>query len=182
MKQWQRIMSYLLAAFMVGFAASQVAAEPIDAALAARVDQAMKLLTEWAADPAVVNAVKAANSKDPGDMTNAKWITLADTDAAVQAITQNPLAEKLRSWEKQGILNKLYVRDAKANLLAGSNKALLFNNAARPQFKEAFTNMVYLDKEAKPDPTTHILSVQVAVAIKDGGKAIGVVNSAVNAK
>jgi hypothetical protein len=173
---------YVLASLVLGLFVGGVQAEPIDADLSAKVDTALKSLEAWAADPEVINAVKAANSKGPGEMTNATWTTMADSDAAVKAITGNALSDKLRGWEKQGILNKLFVRDQKANLVAGSNKALLFNNASRPQFKDAVSGNAFRAKEAKPDPTTQILSVQVAVPIKDGATVIGVMNAAVSAK
>lgn len=171
----------LIVAF-AAFSISSASAEPIDAALAARIEKALKSLTTWAADADVVNTVKAANAKGPGDMNNAKWTTLADADPAVQAITSNSLANKLRDWEKLDILNKLFVRDDKSNLVAGTNKALLFHNASRPQYKEPRTGKPWSDKEAKPDPTTQILSVQIAVPIMDGATVIGVMNAAVTAK
>lgn len=164
------------------FAVSHAVAEPIDADLAAKVESALKSLNSIAAKPEVINAVKEANAKGPGAMNNATWTTLSDSDAAVTAITGNSLANKLREWEKENTLNKLFVRDENANLVAGSNKALLFNNASRPQFKEPRSGKSWSGKEAKPDPTTQILSVQIAVPVMDGSNVIGVINGAVTAK
>ncbi len=173
-----RVLTFVLAIFTL----THVSADPIDAALAARVESALKSLTTLASNPEIVNAVKQANTKGPGDMNNATWTTLDDKDGKVTAITGNTLSDKLREMEKQNSLNKLFVRDGNANLIAGSNKALLFNNASRPQFKEPRTGKAWSGKEAKPDPTTQILSVQIAVPIMDGATVIGVMNAAVTAK
>ena len=144
----------------------------------AKVEQAKKTIIGWAADPAVIAAVREANAKGAPAISNAKWDEMSEKDPQVKSFVDSALSEKLRKWEASSGLNKLYVRDKTANLVGGSNKALLFNNSTRPQYKEGFKG-AWVDDKVKPDPTTQKPSVQIAVPIKDGGNSIGVMNAAV---
>jgi hypothetical protein len=74
------------------------------------------------------------------------------------------------------------VRDQKGNVVAGTSRTLLFNAGNRPHIKAALNGEVSQTKEIKPDPTTQVRSIQVAVPILDAGKAIGVMHTAVNAE
>ena len=146
----------------------------------AKVDGYLKKLQDWAADPAIVSAVKAANAKGGiAGMNNAKWVDLADTAPEVQAILETSASGKVHKWGADSGINKLYVRDAKGNLVAGNNKPLIYNVAARPPFKVAITGTTFHATAVKPDPTTQLKSVQIAVPVKDGGSVIGVMHAAV---
>lgn len=162
---------------------SSAQADPITPEVQAKVETYKKKLQEWAANPTVVAAVKEANAKGgaiPG-MTNSKWDELADTDPAVKGLQTSALGKYLSKLEEDKGINKLYVRDEKGNLVAGSSKPLLFNNAARPPFKNAIAGKVFSEAEAKTDPTTQEKSVQASAPIMDGGKPIGVIHTAVSA-
>ena len=68
-----------------------------------------------------------------------------------------------------------------SSVAAGSGtKPLLFNNVNRPPFVNAMKGNVWSASEAKPDPTTQRLAVQVSAPIKDGAKVIGVIHTALN--
>lgn len=141
-------------------------------------------LVEWAANPLVIKTVKEANAKGgslPG-MTNAKWDDLPNTDPQVQSLLKSPLSLQLGKWETDKNINKLFVRDGKGNMVGGSEKTLIFNASARPTVKQALTGQIYIATEIKPDPTTQIKSVQLAVPILDEGKAIGVLHTAISAE
>jgi C4-dicarboxylate-specific signal transduction histidine kinase len=156
-------------------------AEPLSGDLQAKVDKYKIKLVEWAANPAVVAAVKEANAKGGVTMSNAKWDELADNDAAVQAYVTGPVGKQLAKWEEDKNISKLYLRDAKGNLVAASNKPLLFNNVNRPAFANSF-KAVWAANEIKPDPTTQKKSVQLGVPVLDGGKPIGVLHSAIDSQ
>jgi hypothetical protein len=141
-------------------------------------------LIEWAANPLVVKTVKDANAKGgplPG-MSNAKWDDLPNTDPQVLSLLKSPLSQQLGKWEEDKNINKLFVRDNKGNMVGGSEKTLIFNASARPTVKQALTGQIYIADEVKPDPTTQIKSVQMAVPVLDGGKAIGVLHTAISAE
>ena len=57
----------------------------------AKVEQYKKHITEWAANPVVVNAVKEANAKGPiAGMANSKWDELGDKDEIVTSMQNSP--------------------------------------------------------------------------------------------
>jgi C4-dicarboxylate-specific signal transduction histidine kinase len=172
-----RIALGLAAALCVGTASADL---PPD--LQGKVDKYKAKLSEWANDPAVVSAVKEANAKGGAALSNAKWEDMSDKDPAVTAILSNPASAKVKAWEEDKAINKLYVRDKDGNLVAGSNKPLLYNVSSRPPFQAAIKGAAWAAKEAKPDPTTQIKSVQISAPIKDGGQVIGVLHSAVSAE
>jgi hypothetical protein len=146
-----------------------------------KVESYKKKLVEWAAHPTIVAAVKESNAKGglAAGMSNAKWDDLADTDAVVKGFQTSAAGKLMSQWEADKTLDKLYVRDEKGNLVAGSNKPLLYNNANRPPFANPFKGQPWAAGEAKPDPTTQKKSVQLGVPILDGGKTIGVLQTAV---
>jgi len=160
---------------------SLLAQAEVPAALQPKVEKYKKQLVEWAAAPALVAAVRDANGKASGAMTNAKWNDLEDKDPAVVATMSGPVASQIIKWEEDKNINKLYLRDMKGNLIAGSSKALLFNAAARPPVANALKGAAWSDTDVKPDPTTQIKSVQVSTPVMDGGKVIGVLHASVTA-
>ncbi len=157
-------------------------AEAITPDVQAKVEKYQKKLAEWAANPTIVAAIKEANAKGPGAMNNGAWDDLKDEDPKVKSLQSSAAGKLLKTWEEDKGINKLFIRDEKGNLVASSNKALLFNNASRPQFSNSAKGQVWAGNEMKPDPTTQIMSVQISVPIMDGGKAIGVMNSSVSSK
>ncbi len=170
---------------MSAFVATSVQADPVSPALQAKVDKYKKHLVEWAANPAIVNAAKESNSKGGiAGITNAKWDDLADKDPVVTGLTQNAAGNLISKWEEDKAIEKLNLRDEKANLVAYSSnsaKPILYNNANRPPFQNGLKG-AWAANEVKPDPTTQKKSVQIAAPVMDGGKAIGVIHSAVLAE
>ena len=168
----------------IALGASLAQAAELPAALQAKVTKYQKQLVEWAANPLMVSATKEANAKGgflPG-MTNAKWNDLDDKDPAVLSTLNSPAGQQIHKWEEDKNLNKLFLRDQKANVIAGSSKTLLFNNASRPAAINALKGQAWADTEIKPDPTTQIKSVQVSAPVLDGGKPIGILHGSVTAE
>jgi hypothetical protein len=173
--------SILLSAFALQ-SSSALAALPPD--LQAKVETYKKKLVDWAANPTIVKAVKDANAKGgmlPG-MTNGKWDELPENDPQVTGILATPASKLLLQWESDKGINKLFLRDAKGNKVAGSGKSLIYNAAARPPVKEAMKGSAWNANEVRPDPTTQIRSVHVSAPVMDGGKVIGVLHTAVTAE
>ncbi|MBP9904290.1 MAG: hypothetical protein KBF66_01940 [Rhodoferax sp.] len=156
----------------------------LTADLQAKVSKYQKQLVEWAAHPLMLSATREANAKGgflPG-MTNAKWNDLDDKDPVVLSTLNSPAGQQIQKWEADKNLNKLFLRDQKANVIAGSSKTLLFNNGSRPAAVQALKGQAWMDNEIKPDPTTQIKSVQISAPILDGGKAIGILHGSVTAE
>jgi len=175
-----KLMITLALAAAVAFPAR---AADLPADVGTKVAAATKQLVQWAADPAIVAAVREANGHDAGGMNNGKWADVADADPAVKAILGGKVGAQIIKWEaaNDGI-NKLVLRDQKGNVIAASAKPLLFNNASRPQFANAMKGQAWAASEVKADPTTQVPSVQLGVPVLDGGKTIGVLHAGVSAK
>ncbi len=153
----------------------------LPAATQAKVDKYKQKLVEWAANPAVVSAVKEANSKGPmPGMTNAKWLDAGDADPSVATHLKSKAGVQLKQWEEDPGVDKLVVRDEKGNLVAASTKPLLYNNAVRPVYINAIKGQVWADNKIVPDPTTQVKSVQASAPVLDGKKVIGVLHLAIN--
>lgn len=171
------------AAWAICLCAAPVHAAELPADVSAKVDKAKQHLVQLAADPAVVTAVKEANAKGPGDMTNGRWIGLGDTDPAVKAALSTAISQQITRWEKSDdTVNKIVLRDQKGNLVGASTRPLIFNNAKVPVFSNAIKGQPWAAGEIKPDTSTQIPSVHVAAPVLDGGKPIGVLHAGVTAK
>ncbi len=171
----------LLASWTLFACLSAAAALPADVQV--KVDKVKAKLVTLAADPGVVAAVKEANAKGAPEMSNGKWVDLPDSDPFIQNILKAKMSRQIADWEaKDDQINKLILRDQKGNLVAASVRPLIWNNAARPVFAQPFKGQPWAADEVKPDTSTQIPSVHVAAPVMDGGKAIGVLHSAVTAK
>jgi len=158
-------------------------ASDLPADVQAKVEKAKKRLAELAADPGVVAAVREANARDAGGMTNGKWVDIPDTDPLVKAILTSKVSVQIAKWEQaDDTVNKLLLRDQKGNLVGASVRPVIFNNATRPVFANPIKGQVWAAGEIKPDTSTQIPSVHVAAPVLDGGKAIGVLHAGVTAK
>ena len=142
-------------------------------------------MVEWAANPVIIAAVKESNSKGGiAGMTNAKWDEIGDTDPVVTGLSQSAAGKQITKWDDGKAIEKLILRDDKANLVASSSlggKTLLYNNSNRPPFQNGLKG-AWAANEVKPDPTTQKKSVQISAPVMDGGKAIGVLQAAVLAE
>jgi hypothetical protein len=156
----------------------------LPADIQAKVEKAKKLLMERASDPGVLAAVRDANMRGPGGMTNGKWIELEEGAPPVKALLATAASRQIATWEAADqTINKIVLRDNKGNLVAASVRPLIFNNANRPVFAKPFeAQQAWSAGEIKPDPTTQVPSVHVAAPVMDGGKAIGVLHAGVSAQ
>jgi hypothetical protein len=116
-------------------------------------------------------------------VTNAKWDEVVETDAMVKSLTQSAVGKIIGKWEEDKTLEKLILRDEKGNLVASSSKPILYNNANRPPFQNGFKG-VWAANEVKPDPTTQKKNGTGfgSRPVMEGGKAIGVLQTAVLAE
>ncbi len=177
-------MTKLLAAWTTTLfcAAAPAWAADLPADVQAKVDKAKKHLIQLAADPAVIAAVREANTHDAGGMTNGKWVDLADTDPAVKAIVNSKISLQIAKWEQaDNAVNKLLLRDRKGNLIGASVRPVIFNNATRPVFANPIKGQAWSAGEIKPDTSTQIPSVHVAAPVLDAGEPIGVLQAGVTA-
>lgn len=152
-------------------------AADITAKMQPKIDANIKQAAVWAADPLIVQAVKEANAKGPIPMMgNAKWRELKEDDQVVKELETNPAGQLLTKWmtaDAKGI-NKIVLSGNKSHRVAFTSMPAIYIGKGKPNFDEAFGGKPWQQGESKPDPSTNIDTVQIAVPVKDGGGVIGV--------
>ena len=159
-------------------------AQSLPANVQAKVETYKTKLVSWASDPSLIAAVSAANAKGPlAGMGNAKWTDLDEKDPIVLSIQTNPMGIHMSNLDKEPGISKLYLRDEKGNVIASSNKPLLYNNASKPWVANPLKDgKPWADSEIKPDPATQVKGVHLSVPVLSGGKTIGVLHTSVVAE
>ncbi len=169
----RHILGAVLLAGWVGVAS----AGDITAKMQIKIDAYKKQAASWAANPAIVKAVKDANAQGPIPMMgNAKWRELKETDPIVTGFTTNPTGQMLTKWmgaDPNGI-NKIVLSGNKGQRVAYTSMPAIYIGKGKPNFDEAFDGKLWNQSESKPDPSTEIDTVQIAAPVKDGDDVIGV--------
>ena len=142
-----------------------------------KIDTYKKQAATWAADPAIVKAVKESNAKGPIPMMgNAKWRELKEDDPIVKGLVDNPVGQMITKWinaDAKGI-NKIVLSGNKSHRVAFTSMPAIYIAKGKPNFDEAFDGKLWNQGESKPDPSTDIDTVQIAAPVKDGSDVIGV--------
>lgn len=142
-----------------------------------KIEAYKKKAVEWAANPTIIKAVQESNAKGPiPGMGNAKWRELKENDPIVQSFITSPTGQLLTQWmdaDPKGI-NKIVLSGDKSHRVAFTSMPAIYIGKGKPNFDEAFGGKAWQQAESKPDPSTNIDTVQIAVPVKDGGKTIGV--------
>jgi len=150
-----------------------------------KIDAYKKQAAAWAADPAVVKAVKDANAKGPLPMMgNAKWRELKETDPIVTAFISSPVGQLMLKWQNADAkgINKIVLSGDKSHRVAFTDMPAIYIAKGKPNFDASFNDgKVWQQGETKPDPSTNIESVQISAPVKDGNKVIGVLLVALTA-
>lgn len=173
---WMRAMQWVALVLFAGTLGTAWAGD-ITPKMQASIDAYKKRLVTWAADPAVVRAVREANAKGPiAGMGNAKWRELKETDPAVSGFVTSPTGQLLTKWmnaDAKGI-NKIVLSGDRSQRVAFTSMPAVYLGKGKPNFDEAIGGAVWQQAETKPDPSTNVEGVQIAAPVKDGGDAIGV--------
>lgn len=153
------------------------AAGDITPKMQVKIDAYKKQAATWAANPAIVKAVKDANARGPIPMMgNAKWRELKEADPIVSGFVTNSTGQLLTKWmnaDARGI-NKIVLSGNKSQRVAYTSMPAIYIGKGKPNFDEAFDGKLWHQGETKPDPSTNIDSVQIAAPVKDGDGVIGV--------
>ena len=176
---------FLLSLIFAIPAISPVMANPVSPQIQAKIDAYKTKLVEWAANPILVAAVKESNAKGGlvTGMNSAKWDDLAEKDPVVLGFQSSEAGKAVSQLAQDSGISKLYLRDEKGNLVACSSKPLLYNNGSKPWIANTLKEgKPWSAAEVKPDPTTQIKGVHLAVPVLDGGKTIGVLHTSVVAE
>ncbi|MET0534810.1 MAG: hypothetical protein ABW171_11345 [Steroidobacter sp.] len=163
---------WMLAALMS--VAQFAGAAGLDAAQQGKVDAKVKEIQTWAANPAIVDAVKAYNSsKSPeaAAMDQGKWAGLTVIDPFVRSLTKNPAAEFLKS-KKGEVVSEAFVSGADGGKVAFLGKSTNWSHKGKPKHEQPMSGKSW-QGDVEIDESSGLQQVQVSVPVVDGGKSIG---------
>ncbi len=166
----------LLALLLIGSAglSFKTAGAEIDAALQAKIDAQVKQIQSWAADPVLVNAVKAQNANLPADyavMTEEKWAALTILDPFVRSFNKNEAGQFLKS-KKTDLILRTFVSDANGIKVGFSSKTLKWSHKGDLKHEQPMSGKIW-QGALEQDKATGLQQVQVSVPVLDGGKPVG---------
>lgn len=164
----------LLFASFIGLVSSAAGAEPLDAALQAKVDAQVKLIQAWAADPVIVNAVKTQNASLPPEysaMTQDKWKDLSKLDPFVRSLDKNAAGEFLKSKKTDTVI-RAFLSDATGVKVGFTAKTLSWSHKGDPKHETPMTGKAW-QGPLEQDKASGLQQVQVSVPVLDGDKPIG---------
>lgn len=145
-----------------------------DPAVQARVDAQIKVVQALAADPVIVNAVKAQNAQRPPEyaaMTQAQWKELSKLDPFVRTFDKNAAGEFLKS-KKSDLVIRAFLSDAAGLKVAFTAKTLAWSHKGDPKHEQAMAGKVW-QGAIEQDQASGREQIQVAVPLLDGGQPIG---------
>ncbi len=149
-------------------------AQGLAPAVQTKVDARTNQVRIWAADPVLVNAVKAYNAAPPAAstaMTQDKWKTLPILDPFVRGFAKNPAGEFLKS-KKADAVSEAFLSGIDGNKVAFLAKTTNWSHKGKPKHDVPMTGKTW-QGAAEVDESTGLQQVQVAVPVLDGGKPIG---------
>jgi len=162
----------LAAAFMLVSAVAGAAG--IDPVLQAKLDARMAAVKALAADPVVVEAVKAVNATarpEYADMTQEKWVSLSVLDPLVRPLTRNDAANTLKT-KKADEVSEAFVSAASGVKVAFLSKPTNWSHKGKPKHDVPMTGKTW-QGEIEMDESTGVQQIQVSVPVLEGGKPIG---------
>jgi hypothetical protein len=150
------------------------AADALDPAVQAKVDAQLKVVQAWAAEPVVVNAVKAQNASLPPDsaaMTQDKWKDLSKLDPFVRSFDKNDAAIFLKSKKSDAVI-RAFLSDAAGLKVAFTAKTLSWSHKGDPKHDLPMTGKTW-QGPLEQDKASGLEQVQISVPVLDGDKPIG---------
>jgi hypothetical protein len=149
-------------------------AHAMEAAMRAKLDQKVQQIKTWAADPAIVAAVKAQNSAKSADataMTQEKWAAASVLDPFVRGMLKNPAAQALKSRQSAEI-TEAFISSADGCKVAFLSKPTNWNHKGKPKHDVPMSGKAW-EGAVELDESTGMQQLQMAVPVLDGGKPIG---------
>jgi hypothetical protein len=143
-------------------------------ALKARVEEQIKVITSWAADPAIVDAVKAHNAALPPEqlaLNQEKWSTLIVLDPLIRSFTRNPAGQFLKT-KKSPLITEAFVSDAAGRKVAFLAKTTQWSHQGKPKHEVPMSGKPW-QGTVELDDSSGRQQLQIAVPVLDGGEPIG---------
>lgn len=149
-------------------------AQQLDAATQAKIDAQIKLIATWAAEPLVVDAVKAHNASLPPDqaaLNQDKWRALTVLDPLVRGFSKNAVGQHLKS-KKGDLVTEAFVSDAAGLKVGFIAKTTNWSHKGKPKHDVPMTGKNW-QGPVEVDESSGQQQLQVSVPVFDGDKSIG---------
>ena len=167
-----RLVSLSLLVTLLGGAAAL--AQPITPAVQAKIDAKLRDVVTWAADPAIIEAVRAHNASVPPDqaaLNQDKWRALTVLDPMVRGFNKNPAGQLLKN-KKDDLVTEAFVSDAAGLKVAFIAKTSNWSHKGKDKHDVPMTGKTW-QGPVEVDESSGQQQLQVAVPVLDGGKPIG---------
>ncbi len=151
-----------------------LAAEPISPALQSKIDTKLKEIQTWAADPAIVEAVRTQNAKLPPEhtaMTQEKWKAATILDPFVRSFSKNAAAEFLKS-KKDTAVSEGFLSDANGLKVAFLSKTSGWSHKGKDKHDVPMTGKTWQGPIELAE-SSGLKQLQIAVPVLDAGNPIG---------
>jgi hypothetical protein len=155
-------------------AGAALAAESLDPAVQAKVDARIKDIQSWAAEPAVLSAVKAHNGALPPEqaaMTQDKWKALSVLDPFVRGFAKNEAAAFLKN-KQTPVVGEAFLSGADGLKVAFLAKTSNWSHQGKPKHDVPMSGKTW-QGPMETDESTGFRQLQVSVPVLDDGKPIG---------
>ena len=156
------------------FSGTLALADGLEPAVQAKIDAQIKLIAMWAADPVVVDAVKAHNASVPPEqlaLTQEKWRALTVLDPLVRTFSKNPVGQLLKA-KKTDVVTEAFVSDAAGLKVGFIAKTSNWSHKGKPKHDVPMTGKSW-QGPVEIDESSGQQQLQIAVPILDGTQAIG---------
>jgi hypothetical protein len=166
--------TFIASATLLAVGAHLTFADALDPAVQAKVDAKLKEIQVWAAEPAIVNAVKAHNASVPAEsaaMTQDKWKTLPILDPFIRAFSKNAAGEFLKS-KKGEVVSEAFLSGAEGLKVAFLAKTTNWSHKGKVKHDVPMSGKTW-QGAVELDESTGVQQLQVGVPVLDGGKPIG---------
>ncbi|MCX6951667.1 MAG: hypothetical protein NTV51_05725 [Verrucomicrobia bacterium] len=164
----------LLAAALAAAFTAGLQGQTLSSATQAKIDGQIREIATWAADPAIVEAVRAHNASVPTEQARLdqdKWRLLTVIDPIVRGFTKNPAGQALKA-RKTDLITEAFVSDAAGFKVAFLSKTTNWSHAGKPKHDVPMAGKTW-QGPVEVDESSGQQQVQVAVPVLDGGKPIG---------
>lgn len=152
-------------------------AAELEPAMQARISAKTREIQAWAADAAIVDAVKAYNAgKSPqaAAMDQAKWQATSVIDPFVRGLTKTPAAEVLKNKRRGSgeVVAEAFLSGADGGKIAFLGKPSSWSHKGKDKHDAPMSGKSW-QGEVEIDASSGLRQVQVAVPVLDGRKPIG---------
>lgn len=167
-------MKFFLSLMFTAFVATSAFAESLTPEQTAALNKQVEEIKKYVSDAKIVDAVKAANTTplaDYKDMSQDKWKDLPVLDPKVRYFSKNPTAEFIKT-KKNDMVTEAFVNAADGTKVAFLSKTSNWSHKGKPKHDDPMAGKTW-QGSVEMDESTGLKSIQVAVPVMDGGKAIG---------